>query len=78
MLYGASENFTIRDGTTAMRLLNSLIVFPCHQASMSTEATILQRLIMDRIESDIVLEHVIENTAAWHAETVASKTVASV
>jgi len=32
---------------------------------------ILQRLIMDRIESGMVLEQAIEDTAAWHAKLAA-------
>jgi hypothetical protein len=33
---------------------------------------ILQRLIMDRIESGMVLEQAIEDTAAWHAKLAAA------
>lgn len=33
---------------------------------------ILQRLIMDRIESGMVLEQAIEDTAAWHARLAAA------
>lgn len=34
---------------------------------------ILQRLIMDRIESGMVLEQAIEDTAAWHAKLAAAQ-----
>lgn len=34
---------------------------------------ILQRLIMDRIEANMPLEHAVQDTAQWHASVVAGK-----
>ena len=45
---------------------------PMMAANVEMLGAILQRLIMDRIESGMVLEQAIEDTAAWHAKLAAA------
>jgi hypothetical protein len=45
---------------------------PMMAGNVEMLGAILQRLIMDRIESGMVLEQAIEDTAAWHAKLAAA------
>lgn len=47
-------------------------VEPMMATNVEMLGAILQRLIMDRIESGMVLEQAIEDTAAWHAKLAAA------
>ena len=47
-------------------------VEPMMAENVEMLGAILQRLIMDRIESGMVLEQAIEDTAAWHAKLAAA------
>jgi len=47
-------------------------VEPMMASNVEMLGAILQRLIMDRIESGMVLEQAIEDTAAWHAKLAAA------
>ena len=47
-------------------------VEPMMAGNVEMLGAILQRLIMDRIESGMVLEQAIEDTAAWHAKLAAA------
>ena len=47
-------------------------VEPMMATNVEMLGAILQRLIMDRIESGMVLEKAIEDTAAWHAKLAAA------
>ena len=47
-------------------------IAPVMAGNVEMLGAILQRLIMDRIESGMVLEQAIEDTAAWHAKLAAA------
>jgi len=47
-------------------------VEPMMAENVEMLGAILQRLIMDRIESGMMLEQAIEDTAAWHAKLAAA------
>lgn len=47
-------------------------VEPMMAENVEMLGAILQRLIMDRVESGMVLEQAIEDTAAWHAKLAAT------
>lgn len=47
-------------------------VEPMMATNVDMLGAILQRLIMDRIESGMALEQAIEDTAAWHAKLAAA------
>ncbi len=47
-------------------------VEPMMAGNVEMLGAILQRLIMDRIESGMVVEQAIEDTAAWHAKLAAA------
>lgn len=52
-------------------------VEPMMADNVAMLGAILQRSIMDRVESGMSLEDAVANTSAWHAETVAQTHVAT-